>query len=112
LKILDFYHGLLAEKEPEPAVGHLELSVNKYRFNSARPELVAKIEYQHARLTELSEKEAEAKWAEAAAAGVKDTEGPPDSQWKLAMTAKSALTAMQMRKPRKRKRHPDIKVTT
>ena len=47
-------------------IGYLDVRTEKYRFNSARPQLVVKLEYQHARLTELSEEDALMKRAQAA----------------------------------------------
>jgi hypothetical protein len=49
---------LLHGAEEGADIGYLDVRTEKYRFNSARPRLVVKLEYQHARLTELSEEDA------------------------------------------------------
>ena len=57
---------LLHGAEEGADIGYLDVRTEKYRFNSARPRLVVKLEYQHARLTELSEEDALMKRAQAA----------------------------------------------
>ena len=77
----------------DPDVGYLGVSTEKYRFNSARPELVIKLEYQYARLTELSPDEALAKRIQAARTNVPvDVKKPGQmpSQWVQAMAKKRA----------------------
>ena len=84
----------------DPDVGYLGVSAKKYRFNSARPELVTELEYQHARLTELSPDEALAKRIQAARTdGAVDAKKPGQmpSQWVAAMAKKHAdLTTLKV----------------
>jgi hypothetical protein len=62
---------LLHEASGEPDVAYLQIACDKYRFHNSRPEILAKIEYQFARLTELDEHETGAVLARIAASGPK-----------------------------------------
>jgi hypothetical protein len=82
---------LLHGAEEGADIGYLDVRTEKYRFNSARPQLVVKLEYQHARLTELSEEDALMKRAQAArGTGAVDPKKPGQmpSVWQEAMDKK------------------------
>src|ERR1039457_1213312 len=82
---------LLHVAEEGADIGYLDVRTKKYRFNSARPRLVVKLEYQHARLTELSEEDALMKRAQAArGTGTVDPKKPGQmpSVWQEAMDKK------------------------
>ena len=84
---------LLDDENQDHDIGFLNLTTEKYRFNSARPELVIQLDYQHARLSELPNEEA---WLKRASACHKTEKVDPvkpgqmPSQWQQAMAKRKA----------------------